>query len=364
MITSKVRLAFCWFYAACLVLSLETAAYAVADLSDWVGANNAPPDPQAEENNYTLGPGSPPTSAGGTFKARRTRINATIPQSDFEAYLADQTLSGSTTGEDPTRYGFDEDLSMSGTFSFTNPNNADPQFFFGFYNSEPGTINGKQRLGLAVGDETTGVMRIQSQAASGGGTPITNTLTTTGAAPPSAHDPVGHVPAGTYSFDFDYTTADKMFSASISNGTTTWSRTIQLTPEVFVVPDVFDYFGFYQFGSTVAASPPAANSLTFTFNVSNIDYTGDTDAPSVGQDGDHNGDGIVDAADYVAWRKSDIDGPQGYTDFYENFGEGTVGSSPANSGGVPEPSTLFLAMLSLICWSASTHFRTSRCFGT
>jgi hypothetical protein len=57
-----------------------------------------------------------------------------------------------------------------------------------------------------------------------------------------------------------------------------------------------------------------------------------------GQDGDHNGDGTVDAADYVVWRKLNIDGEQGYTAFVENFGE------PAGGGGgtVPEPSALAL----------------------
>jgi hypothetical protein len=349
MKSSIIRYAICLFCGICLVLSAGTTVYGVADLSGWVGQNNAPPDPEAEENNYTLGLGSPPTSAGGTFKARRTRPSATVPVN--EAYLADQLLEGSTTGEEPTRYGFDEDLSLSGTFSFTNPNNADPMFFLGFYNSEPGTPAGKHRLGLAVGDESAGLMRIQSQAGNGV-TQITNTLTTTGAAPPTAHDPIGHVPAGTYSFDFDYTATGRMFNASISDGTTTWFRNVEL-PAAFNVPDLFDSFGYYQFGNTVTATPPASNSVTFTFNVSNIDYTGDTDAPSVDQDGDHNEDGVVDAADYVAWRKDNIDGEAGYQAFFENFGEGAGGGGPP--GGVPEPSAVILVMFSLMGWDACTR---------
>jgi hypothetical protein len=36
--------------------------------------------------------------------------------------------------------------------------------------------------------------------------------------------------------------------------------------------------------------------------------------------GDHNGDGIVDTADYVDWRKNNINGAQGYTDWAANYG--------------------------------------------
>jgi autotransporter-associated beta strand protein len=64
--------------------------------------------------------------------------------------------------------------------------------------------------------------------------------------------------------------------------------------------------------------------------------------PAAGQPGDHNGDGKVDAADYVAWRKTDGGNQAGYNAFYENFGEGTPGGG--GSGVVPEPSSLVLAL--------------------
>jgi hypothetical protein len=62
----------------------------------------------------------------------------------------------------------------------------------------------------------------------------------------------------------------------------------------------------------------------------------------VGQPGDHNEDGVVDAADYVAWRKLNIDGQDGYDDFFENFGEPAAGGG---SGSVPEPNTFVLCVL-------------------
>jgi len=65
---------------------------------------------------------------------------------------------------------------------------------------------------------------------------------------------------------------------------------------------------------------------------------------------DHNGDGVVDAADYVAWRKLNIDGAQGYDDFVENFGEPSPG---AGGGAVPEPSATVLMLIAMFfaCWT-------------
>jgi hypothetical protein len=63
-----------------------------------------------------------------------------------------------------------------------------------------------------------------------------------------------------------------------------------------------------------------------------------------GQPGDHNEDGTVDAADYVAWRKLNIDGPAGYAEWYENFGEPGGGGG---TGGVPEPASVILAFAAM-----------------
>lgn len=70
----------------------------------------------------------------------------------------------------------------------------------------------------------------------------------------------------------------------------------------------------------------------------------------IDQPGDHNGDGIVDAADYVAWRKLDGANPQGYNEFYENFGEGEGGGGGQQTAtGVPEPAVVgLLAIAAMI----------------
>jgi hypothetical protein len=58
--------------------------------------------------------------------------------------------------------------------------------------------------------------------------------------------------------------------------------------------------------------------------------------------GDYNHDGVVDTADYVVWRKSGMNGQQGYNDWRANLGSATPGfgaSSPDGTGlaTLPEP---------------------------
>jgi len=78
-----------------------------------------------------------------------------------------------------------------------------------------------------------------------------------------------------------------------------------------------------------------SGALATDFYIRSIEIT---DASPPGQPGDYNEDGTVDAADYVAWRKTPADfggDPGGYTTWRENFGEGGAGGS----GAVPEPVT-------------------------
>ncbi|MEX2306910.1 MAG: PEP-CTERM sorting domain-containing protein [Pirellulales bacterium] len=63
---------------------------------------------------------------------------------------------------------------------------------------------------------------------------------------------------------------------------------------------------------------------------------------NAGLTGDYNGDGSVDAADYVVWRKTGINGQQGYIDWRDNFGATAGsggGSDAAGQSAVPEPAT-------------------------
>jgi hypothetical protein len=56
-----------------------------------------------------------------------------------------------------------------------------------------------------------------------------------------------------------------------------------------------------------------------------------------GLDGDFNGDGRVNAADYVVWRKTD-GSPAGYQTWRTNFGRQQAGSG-LSLAAVPEPGT-------------------------
>jgi hypothetical protein len=71
--------------------------------------------------------------------------------------------------------------------------------------------------------------------------------------------------------------------------------------------------------------------------------------------GDFNADGVVDAADYVVWRKSD-GSKEGYDFWRTNFGRASAGSgtagSPGSSTAVPEPGFVALVMggaIMLLC---------------
>lgn len=68
-----------------------------------------------------------------------------------------------------------------------------------------------------------------------------------------------------------------------------------------------------------------------------------------GLDGDYNGDGAVDAADYALWRSDpgSYGGAQGYTDWVNNFGATSGGGSTAVAA-VPEPPAQALVLLAMI----------------
>ena len=63
--------------------------------------------------------------------------------------------------------------------------------------------------------------------------------------------------------------------------------------------------------------------------------------------GDHNGDGKVDAADYVVWRKNPagFGGQQGYDDWVANFGAMAGSGGGSGLAAVPEPASAVLLLL-------------------
>ncbi len=67
--------------------------------------------------------------------------------------------------------------------------------------------------------------------------------------------------------------------------------------------------------------------------------------------GDYNNNGIVDAADYVVWRKTGINGQQGYDTWRANFGQiAGSGSGAVANAAVPEPATFAMLIMALAEW--------------
>jgi hypothetical protein len=69
--------------------------------------------------------------------------------------------------------------------------------------------------------------------------------------------------------------------------------------------------------------------------------------PSVELTGDYNEDGTVDAADYIIWRKTGINGSQGYEDWRANYGASGGAGAQASVQAVPEPAAFVLALVCL-----------------
>jgi hypothetical protein len=82
-------------------------------------------------------------------------------------------------------------------------------------------------------------------------------------------------------------------------------------------------------------------------------------------EGDYNEDGIVDALDYVVWRKTGIDGTEGYNAWRANFGVSVGGAEAAGTSAVPEPASaaLLLTGTAAILWLATRRweFAPARC---
>jgi hypothetical protein len=114
--------------------------------------------------------------------------------------------------------------------------------------------------------------------------------------------------------------------------------------------------------------PPGTPDITVTDNTPTRfpNVAGQIDLRSTSPTGDYNGNGIVDAADYVVWRKTldqpaspagsgadgDGDGTIGTGDYdfwAERFGDTVPGAGGGNvSGAVPEPASLVLLLVGLL----------------
>jgi hypothetical protein len=88
---------------------------------------------------------------------------------------------------------------------------------------------------------------------------------------------------------------------------------------------------------------------TFSAPYADATFIATFDVEETEQDGDFNQDGIVDAADYVEWRKRNGT-PAEYDLWQTNFGVTTSGGGGAGSAAVPEPQALPLVCIVIAVW--------------
>jgi hypothetical protein len=149
---------------------------------------------------------------------------------------------------------------------------------------------------------------------------------------------VGAFEAGTYTLEIDLRNGggDGLIGAGlnvdtgVTNGYDGWI-------DAGFVPVEFQIYS----NKSVSGTDPA---YEWTFYLDNIRVGRDVEAIP----GDHNGDGTVDAADYVTWRKDPSlfgGNPEGYDIWRQHFGEPDAGSG--GSGAVPEPTTAILVSVAM-----------------
>jgi hypothetical protein len=105
-------------------------------------------------------------------------------------------------------------------------------------------------------------------------------------------------------------------------------------------------------------SMPAGLIFDVVYNPTSVRLTV---VPGMNLSGDYNLDGIVDAADYVVWRKND--GTQGgYNAWRANFGRMAGAASATANIAVPEANCLLLSSIAIALLSghAASRRRTNR----
>lgn len=103
--------------------------------------------------------------------------------------------------------------------------------------------------------------------------------------------------------------------------------------------------GTYQVNAELWLTPWPAASGGYLYDEGGRQFTVTSAGSDATLPGNFNGDNVVDAGDYVAWRKA-TGASEGYNAWRDNFGE-TASSGSAASGAVPEPATGLLLMFAL-----------------
>jgi len=103
--------------------------------------------------------------------------------------------------------------------------------------------------------------------------------------------------------------------------------------------------GTYQVNAEIWLTPWPATSGGYLYDEGSLQFTVTSAGAHARLPGDFNGDNVVNAGDYVAWRKT-YGTPESYDAWRANFGA-TAGSGSAASGAIPEPATALLLLFAI-----------------
>jgi autotransporter-associated beta strand protein len=298
------------------------------------------PQPMTTVGNYTLGPGSltlngdgfaPAGTPQGVIRPQRTNVvggrqniinNPVTLQSDSLVHVQSFSFTGSNSGVD--------DLSHSLTFT--------------------GVISGGGALYQTALDSNQELGRVILSGANtysggtfvrGGRMEVSGSSATFGTGDITVYNPATVL---TNIAGINGAIARLVIPTGVTNA-------ISDTATVFLggssrgvaslASGVIETVGAINFNGTLVTTPGEYSDVTHP------DFFEGTGVFRIGLLGDHNGDGTVDAADYVGWRKipSMFGDDDGYDDWRENFAEGDGGGG--GSAGVPEPAAVVLVGLAL-----------------
>ena len=215
-----------------------------------------------------------------------------------------------------------------------------------------GTLGGKGTIGSAT-------VPINVNVQDGSIAPGDNTGTTTGTLTVNGNFSL----LGSSLLNYELTDNDFTVGSAINDlvsvgGNLTLDGTLNVTPignsELATAGSyrLFDYTGSLTNNGLSLGSIPLAAGLSAAIDTSTAGQVNLLVHLAGSLAGDYNGDGKVDGADYVVWRKDPAShggDPAGYSTWRANFGaSGGLGAGLSSGSAVPEPAAASLMLLSLV----------------